>query len=254
MKTATLVAALVAYATTASAAPRVRYKGVEGHDSGSHGSGDDDYESGPACIPKKMGHPSPAGGTCPANPLQLDGKLLPGKATVPTSLQVPMSKNKPDKAFPASEWAVITPNDFCTVFNLVLDAEDTVGKLCNLVFDLPQAGQGPAPYAYRYSGPGHFTFTGYDLDVGAVPGNTTYNNPPRAGPNPPNPPAVLAPGNSYVIHSAPCPPIVQAFPGKPEITVSGSLCSTDSTLIFKMGEGQCPVGFYVLLTDDPAVL
>jgi hypothetical protein len=141
------------------------------------------------------GHPAPAGGKCPANAVQTDGKLLPGNRTVPTSLQVPMSKNRPNTAFPASEWAVITPNDFCTVFNLVLKADETAGKICNLVFDLPQMGQGPYPYAYRYQGPGHFSFTGYDLDAGAVAGQTTYNNPPRAGPNPPNPPAVLAPGN-----------------------------------------------------------
>ena len=36
------------------------------------------------------------------------------------------------------------------------------------------------------------------------------------------------------------------------VTVSGALCSEDTEVVFRQseGDGVCPVGFYVMLTDD----
>jgi hypothetical protein len=53
-----------------------------------------------------------------------------------------------------------------------------------------------------------------------------------------------------VVNASPCgiPPDVQGT-----VTVSGSLCSKDSTLLFKQSDKICPLGFFVVLTDDPDV-
>lgn len=179
---------------------------------------------------------------CPANSAQPNGKLP--KNAINSEL-VQISAKKADKAFPVSEWAKITPKDFCTIFTLELPVAGTQGKVCNLVFDFPSFLQ--APFLFTFFGPGHFIFTGYDIGVGAVPGETTYNNQPRLGPNPPNPPPVMKPGNSYIINSAPCG--IPANIPAPIVKVSGSLCSKDTTLIFKQSNKICPLGFYVILTD-----
>jgi hypothetical protein len=181
---------------------------------------------------------------CPANPAQPDGQLPKGSIT--TSVLLPISAKKPKKTFEATEWAKVTPNDICTIFNLDLPVAATQGKICNLVFDFPSFAQ--APGLFTFKGPGHFTFTGYAIGAGAVPGVTTYANQPAPGPSPPNPPAVMKPGNSYIINAAPCG-IPAEIPGT--VTVSGSLCSKDTTFIFKQSDKKCPLGFYVVLTDDP---
>jgi hypothetical protein len=180
---------------------------------------------------------------CPANTAQPDGKLPSG--SISTSVLVPISSKNPNKAYPATEWATVTPNDMCTIFNLELDSNAVQGKICNLVFDFPNFLQ--APGLFTFGGSDRFTFTGYDINAGAVPGVTTYNNQPRPGPSPPNPPPTIKPGNSYIVNAAPCgvPPNI----GK--VTVSGSLCSKDTTLRFKQSDYICPLGFYVVLTDDP---
>jgi hypothetical protein len=79
-------------------------------------------------------------------------------------------------------WAVVTPNDMCTIFNLELVSSAVQGKICNLVFDFPSLAQAPALFGYSESG--HFTFTGYDINAGAGPGETGYNNQPRPDPSP----------------------------------------------------------------------
>jgi hypothetical protein len=180
---------------------------------------------------------------CPVNPAQPNGKLPSG--SISTSVLVPISSKNPNKAYPASEWATVTPNDKCTIFNLELDSDATQGKICNLVFDFSDLLH--APGLFTFFGSGKFTFTGYDINAGAVPGVTTYTNQPRAGPSPPNPPATLKPGNSYIINGSPC----GIPPGIGKVTVSGALCSKDTTLLFKQSDAICPLGFYVVLTDDP---
>jgi len=181
---------------------------------------------------------------CPANSVQPSGKLPPN--SVSPSLLLRISAKRPDKAFHSSSWAKITPNDYCTIFNLDLNPAATQGKICNLVFDFPSKLQASFPYTFH--GPGHFTFTGYAIGVGAEEGVTTWNNQPAPGPSPPNPPPVMKPGHSYIVNSAPCG-IPAETPGL--VTVSGSLCSKDTTFEFKQCEAKCPLGFYVVLTDDP---
>ncbi|KAJ4989784.1 gpi anchored cell wall protein [Stagonosporopsis vannaccii] len=179
---------------------------------------------------------------CPSNKAQPDGKLPSN--SVSTSALVPISAKNPNTAYPNSEWAKITPGDFCTVFNLVVDSDATQGKVCNLVFDFPDYLQAPGDFVFL--GSGKFTFTGYDINAGAVPGETTYANQPRPGPSPPYPPPVMKPGNSYIVNSAPC----GIPPGIGPVTVSGSLCSKDTTFLFKQSRKVCPLGFYVVLTED----
>lgn len=171
--------------------------------------------------------------TCP-----VDGTLPP--SYVKPCLIVPVSARRPDVAFGGTKDPIITPNDFCTIFNLDLPPS-AYDKICQLVFLFPNHKQTTNPYVYY--GEGHFSFTGYSVSAGAMT-ETTYNKQPEAGPNPPSPPAVLAPGNAYVINSAPCglPPNLTE-----PVTVSGILCSPDTTFRFLQSDKKCPMGFFVEL-------
>ncbi|KAI8288038.1 hypothetical protein K4K56_008178 [Colletotrichum sp. SAR 10_98] len=196
-----------------------------------------------AAAPSADSYGSKRGKTCPTNTAQPDGAL--GKSYVNTSLLVPISKNLPSVAFPATKMAIVTPNDICTVFNLDLPVAQTQGKVCNLVFDFPSYDQ-QALGKYLFHGPGTFQFTGYAIGAGAVAGVTSYNKQPAPGPSPPNPPPTMTPGHSYIVNSAPCG-IPANVPGT--VTVSGSLCSPDTVFSFQQSNDGCPLGFYVVLTD-----
>lgn len=174
-------------------------------------------------------------GQCPSAP----GVLPP---TLSPTLMVPISKKLPNIPFGGTQTPNITPNDFCTIFNLEIPAT-AVGKTCTLEFLFPNHEETLAPYVYQ--GGGHFTFTGYAYGSGAS-AQTTYNKQPPAGPNPPSPPAVLAPGNAYLINAGPC----GIQPGQTQsVTVSGALCSPDTTLTYLQSKDLgCPIGFYVALS------
>ncbi|KAF6821421.1 hypothetical protein CPLU01_12504 [Colletotrichum plurivorum] len=230
MKTAAIATALT-FALTVLAAPG----DYDNKGPGKPGKGPEKGPGGPGGKP-------PGKPTCPTNAAQSDGGL--GNLYVNTNLLVPIAKSAPDVALPASKWAMITPNDVCTVFNLDLPVAQTQGKVCNLVFDFPSYEQAPGKFLFH--GPGTFQFTGYAIGAGAVAGQTTYNKQPAPGPNPPNPPPVMTPGHSYVINSAPCG-IPANIPGT--VTVSGSLCSPDTVFAFEQSTDRCPLGFFVILTD-----
>ncbi|PMD16232.1 hypothetical protein NA56DRAFT_649606 [Hyaloscypha hepaticicola] len=169
---------------------------------------------------------------CPPN-----GNLPPDYLS-PT-LMVPVSRNLPNVAFGSTREPKMTPNDFCTIFNLVIPPS-AMGATCTLEFLFPSFGQTLSPYFYN--GGGHFTFTGYAFGTGATE-QTTYNNQPPAGPSPPTPPSVLSPGNAYTVNVGPCG--VQA---PNSLEVSGMLCSDDTTFEYLQTKGDelgCPIGFFV---------
>ncbi|KAI6523468.1 hypothetical protein MCOR10_005225 [Pyricularia oryzae] len=175
---------------------------------------------------------------CPTNAVQEDGLL--GDNYVKPALLLPFAASQPDRAFKPTTWAIVTPNDRCTIFNLELPAEQTIGKNCSLVFDFPACDTS----RYRFQGPGNFLFQPYAIGSGAVAGNTTYNNQPQKLGNLPD--RQLLPGNSYVINTGSCE-IPAGTPG--QVTFAGSLCSPDSSLTFRQDDQQCPLGFFVLLSD-----
>lgn len=76
---------------------------------------------------------------CPKNTAQPDGNL-PKLATeyVSPSLMLEISAKEPNKKFPASNTAEVTPGDKCTIFNLDLPVQEAKNKVCNLVFDFPE--------------------------------------------------------------------------------------------------------------------
>lgn len=168
------------------------------------------------------------------------GGTLPPGALQPT-LMVPISKDLPNVAFGSTRCPIVTPNNFCTIFNLEVPSSG-FQKNCTLEFLFPDHSQTEAPYSYN--GGGHFTFTGYAFNSGATE-RTTYNNQPPPGPSPPSPPAVLAPGNAYVINAGPC-----SIPeGQAQMEVSGALCSTDTEFVYEQTEDcGCPIGFYVVIS------
>lgn len=173
--------------------------------------------------------------TCPAN------GNLPTTGYLSPTLMVPIAASAPNIAFGSTQNPIITPNNFCTIFNLVIPGS-AVGKTCTLEFFFPSfPKQTKSPTVYN--GPGHFTFTGYAFDSGATL-KTTYNNQPPPGPSPPQPPAVLAPGHAYIINVGDC----GIQPGQTSMTVSGKLCSTDTTFIFRQSSDVCPIGFFVVIS------
>jgi hypothetical protein len=153
---------------------------------------------------------------------------------------VPVSASQPTVALGSSITALITPNDYCTIFNLVVPPSG-LNKTCNLELLIPDREQ--AGFNYTFAGPGHFTFTGYAFGVGATE-ETTYQNQPPAGPSPPQPPSLLTPGNAYVINVGPC----GIQPGMEGMEVIGLLCSNDTTFVYQQSERKCPIGFFVTIT------
>jgi hypothetical protein len=169
----------------------------------------------------------PQGGTLPA------GSLSP-------TLMVPVSSEFPNVAFGSTQTPLITPNDFCTIFNLEIPPS-AVGKTCTLEFLFPSHTQTWTPYLYF--GEGHFTFTGYAFGSGATE-ETTYAHQPPPGPSPPSPPAVLSPGHAYIINVGGC--AIQT--GMSGLEVSGMLCSNDTNFSYLQSEQECPIGFYVAIS------
>ncbi|KAI9674929.1 MAG: hypothetical protein M1822_008991 [Bathelium mastoideum] len=164
---------------------------------------------------------------------------LPAGALSP-SLIVPIARKFPNVAFGPTHDPKITPNDFCTIFNLEIPAT-AVNKTCTLEFLFPDHHQTSAWYVF--DGPGDFVFNGYAYGAGAYP-NTTYATQPAAGPSPP--PGKLLPGNAYVLNSGSC----GVQPGQTvPTTVSGALCSNDTLLEYEQTKDKgCPVGFYVVIS------
>jgi len=160
--------------------------------------------------------------------------------SISPSLIVNVNKRLPNTKFGASPQPIVSPNGFCSIFNLEIPAGSTA-KICDLEFVLPDISQTEIPYIAK--GEGHYTFTGYAIGAGATE-QTTYNNQPAAGPSPPTPPPVIKPGNAYTINAGPC-----FTPADQKVTVSGMLCSTDSWLTFTQSKstesGACPIGFFV---------
>lgn len=101
--------------------------------------------------------------SCPKN-----GNLPP--VYIAPSLMVPVSARLPNVAFGPTKSPLITPNDFCTIFNLVIPPT-AVAKTCTLLFLFPSLLDAGGPFVY--SGKGHFTFTGYAIGSGAT-AKTTY--------------------------------------------------------------------------------
>ncbi|KAF2085964.1 hypothetical protein K490DRAFT_45570 [Saccharata proteae CBS 121410] len=177
--------------------------------------------------------------TCPSN-----GYLPPNASTISPSLIVPISARSPNTALGPTTNPLITPSDICTIFNLPLPPT-AANKTCSLRFLFPTQDQlllSPSTSTYAYTGPGHFTFTGYAIGAGAE-ANTTYAHQPAAGPNPPSPPSVLSPGNAYVINESPC-----GTSGVGETVVSGALCSNDTYFEFRQDAEACAIGFFVVLS------
>src|SRR6266480_6174582 len=174
-----------------------------------------------------------------SRPLEERNEACPAGGTLPPGYLSPtgmyrISQNSPDEAFGPTQVPLITPNDFCTIFNFVIPSSG-FDKTCTLEFLFPNNKETKSPYSY--DGPGHFTFTGYSFFTGATD-KTTYNNQPLPGPSPLTPPAVMAPGNAYIVMSGPC----FIPPGVSSMEVSGKLCSADTSLSYLQDANKgCPL-------------
>ena len=166
------------------------------------------------------------------------GGDLPKGFLAPTRM-LPISQKFPNTHFPDTSFPIVTPNEFCTIFNIEVPPS-AFGKNCSLEFLFPSHPKTLAPYVF--SGPGHFTFHPYAVGAG---GNdkTTFNNQPPPFQFP-IPPQTFTPGHAYVIDNNPC-----GIPQSNTNTiVSGAFCSDDTSLTFLQNSNLgCPIGFYLLL-------
>jgi hypothetical protein len=164
---------------------------------------------------------------------------LPAGTLSPTFL-LPISQKKPNKAFAATQSAIVTPHDKCTLtkFDIPASAKD---KTCSLVLTLGGCGEGE----YE-SGPGNISFQG-NLGIRfPVPGQTTWNNQPPLAPPFTDAPVIKL-GNAYRLGGGPC----DYTEGQAFTSVGGSICSNDTTLSFTESYGskkKCPIGFHIIIT------
>jgi len=173
---------------------------------------------------------------CPPIPqIAPSGQLPPGSLFPAFLLSV--SQKRPDYAFPASQSALVTPHDKCTLtrFDIPASAQN---KTCSLVLFLGTGG--------KEQGPGNIIFQG-NLGVRyPVPGETTWSNqPPLDAPFADAP--VIKLGEAYRLGGGPC----DYTPGQAFTSVGGSICSNDTTLAFTQSEGgcgKCPVGFHIIIS------
>ncbi|KAI9657308.1 MAG: hypothetical protein M1821_002988 [Bathelium mastoideum] len=166
--------------------------------------------------------------TCPA--------YLPSKFLFP-NLIVPVSQKKPDTAYGTVYSPKVSPNDFCTIFNLHIPPW-AHHKACTLEFLFPRREQLETS-SFTYNGPGHFTFTGFPEGTGAR-AHTTWNTRPRNGRTAPR---VLEPGNAYTIYSGSC----DVGRGQ-TLEVSGMMCSNDTSFQYFQDFNPCPIGIYVTVS------
>lgn len=153
-------------------------------------------------------------------------------------LIIPISASNPTTAYPDTLVPNITANDVSNIFNFDIPAERS-GQNCTLRFLFPAEDQLTTSY-FKLVGFGTFSFSLSAVDVGAVEGNTTFDNQPMGG-NPHGYPCSksMQPGNAYTLGSTIC------IPGVMSVTMS----STDSNLEWFQDYNPCPIGLYV--TYDP---
>lgn len=176
---------------------------------------------------------------CPPIPqIAPTGQLPPG--TLSPAFLLTVSQKYPDRAFPASQSAIVTPNDKCTLtrFDIPASAQN---KTCSLALFLGPCGQN----TYE-EGPGNIIFQGNTGVRYPVPGETTWNNQPPLGPPFTDAPLIKL-GNAYRLGGGPC----DYTPGKAFTSVGGSICSNNTKLSFTEsdgGYGKCPIGFKLVIS------
>jgi hypothetical protein len=105
------------------------------------------------------------------------GKLSPD-VYAPVQI-LPISKKEPNRKIQYNDYAIITPNDRCAMFNFGLDSAKTAERHCTLVFSFAAVGQLKRTSLYKYEGPlsgGHFEFAGYNFNLWDEEGVTTWND------------------------------------------------------------------------------
>ena len=149
-------------------------------------------------------------------------------------LIIPISASHPTTAYPDTYYPTVTAGDMSAIFNF--DIPDLrIGQTCTLVFFFPAKSQ-LATSSWQFRGFGTFSFSFSAISLGAVEGNTTYNNQPLKG-DPKGFPKSLTmqPGNAYIIGSVTC------VPRRTSVTMS----SYDSSLAWFEDTNICPLGLYM---------
>lgn len=193
------------------------------------------YLLGTLCTLEGAAHANPTPQCPPIPQIAPSGQLPPGSLSPAFLLSV--SQKQPDHAFPASQSALVTPHDKCTLtrFDIPASAQN---KTCSLVLFLGTSG--------KETGPGNIIFQG-NLGVRyPVPGETTWRNQPPLGAPFADAPVIRV-GQAYRLGGGPC----DYTPGMDFTSVGGSICSNDTTLAFTQSEGgceKCPVGFHIIIS------
>ncbi|EXJ72449.1 uncharacterized protein A1O5_04953 [Cladophialophora psammophila CBS 110553] len=150
-------------------------------------------------------------------------------------LMIPISSSNPGTAFPNTDTPYITAADIEMIFNFDIPMSRK-GQTCNVEFLLPNKTE-LSTSSFELAGiNGTYVFSLSMLGVGAVEGNTTYNNQPLQA-NPHGLPKTIhmQPGHAYEIGSTIC------VPGRISMTMS----SPDSSLTWFQDWNQCAIGLFI---------
>lgn len=147
--------------------------------------------------------------------------------------------------YPTTYSPVITPDDYCTIFNFYIPPE-AAGKTCALEFLFPELDQ-LEESTFTYSGGGHFTFSGY-VGYGAT-NETTWNNQPSPGNSLYNPPPqILTPGHRYALNK-PYPGSCIITKGMPALEIGGKLCSNDTIFTYFQDDSVSSPTYLLNMSD-----
>lgn len=174
-----------------------------------------------------------------------DSALYSGKDSCPGTLPalpdfefphliIPISSSNPATAYPNTLTPFITAGDISAVFNFDIP-ESRNGQSCSIQFFFPALNQLNTSF-FQLRGFGTYSFSMSPLGVGAVEGNTTFDNRPLPAYVHGFPKAVsMQPENAYAIGSTLC------VPGSISITMS----SSDSNLAWFQDFNPCPIGLFI---------
>ncbi|EHY59238.1 hypothetical protein HRR83_001492 [Exophiala dermatitidis] len=149
-------------------------------------------------------------------------------------LIIPISSSNPTTAYPNTFVPNITAGDISDIFDFDIP-ESRVGQTCTIQFLFPRLDQLKTSF-FQLRGFGTYSFSMSALGVGAVEGNTTFDNRPLPAYVHGFPKAVsMQPGNAYEIGSTIC------VAGRISMTMS----SFDSSLAWFQDFNPCPMGLFI---------
>jgi hypothetical protein len=153
-------------------------------------------------------------------------------------LIIPISASNPTTPYANTLVPYITAGDFSNIFNFDIPQE-RIGQMCTFEFLFPAHTQLNTSF-FQLAGPGTFIFSLSPLGMGAVEGNTTFDNQPLPAYSHGYPRTIsMEPGNAYTLGATIC------VPGR----ISVTMASPGSNLTWFQDYNPCAIGLYITYSD-----